>query len=180
MPGRASAWPTTSSRRSFDADSSMAMAAAAATVFRRQQMHSSKRTCSLVLLVCGASIATVALPAPTRWEPAAGGNGHIYEAVGVASAVSWDSARAAARARGPGWDLATITSAEENAFVKTLFATKPGFVREFTRCPDPDICWYRIGPWIGGFNVTDLRQFQWVTGEPVSFTAWGVRTIGGQ
>ena len=158
----------------------MAITAAAANVFRRKQMHSSKRICSLVLLVCGASTAMVALPAPTRWESAAGGNGHFYEAVRVGSAVSWDSARAAARARGPGWDLATITSSEENAFVKSLFATRPEFVREFRRCPDPDICWYRIGPWIGGFNVTDLRQFQWVSGEPVSFTDWGVKTIGPQ
>jgi len=139
--------------------------------------------CWLAFVVCGISIAAAARAAPVRWEPAAGGNGHLYEAVravGVGTPVSWDYARAEARARGPGWDLATITSAEENAFVKGLFATRPELIREFTRCPDPDICWYRIGPWIGGFNVTDLRQFQWVTGEPVSFTDWGVKTIGPQ
>ena len=29
-----------------------------------------------------------------------------------------------------------------------------------------------MGPWIGGFNVTAPDTFQWVTGEPVSFTNW--------
>jgi hypothetical protein len=114
------------------------------------------------------------LPAPTVWGPTAGGNGHLYEVVRVGTPLTWDSARAAAQALGPGWDLATITSADENAFVKTLFEADPTFTRGFTRCPDPDICWYWIGPWIGGFNVTDPRapdtSFQWVTGEPISFT----------
>jgi hypothetical protein len=125
-------------------------------------------------------MAAAAWAAPVRWEPAAGGNGHLYEAVAVGSPTSWDNARAAAKARGPGWDLATITSAGENAFVKSLFETKPALIRDFTRCGDPDICWYRIGPWIGGFNVTELRQFQWVTGEPVTFTDWGIHTFGPQ
>jgi hypothetical protein len=32
-------------------------------------------------------------------------------------------------------------------------------------------CFY-LGPWIGGFNVTAPNTFQWVTGEPVSYTNW--------
>lgn len=142
----------------------------------------SKQFLSLVLLACGTSMAAAPSAAATRWRLEDGGNGHLYVAATIGSPgspVSWDNARAAARARGPGWDLATITSAEENAFVKSLFETRPALIREFTRCADPDICWYRIGPWIGGFNVTELRQFQWVTGEPVSFTDWGVSTFGG-
>jgi hypothetical protein len=110
------------------------------------------------------------LAAPVAWEPSAGGNGHLYQVVRVGTPHTWDSARAAARALGPGWDLATVTSAAENAFVKSLFEADPDFARAFTRCAEPDICWYWIGPWIGGFNVTATSTFQWVTGEPVSFT----------
>jgi hypothetical protein len=117
------------------------------------------------------------LPAPTAWEPSAGGNGHLYQVIRVGTPHTWDSARAAARALGPGWDLATVSSAAENAFVKSLFEANPAFVRAFTRCGDPDICWYWIGPWIGGFNVTAPDTFQWVTGEPVSFTDL-VRRLG--
>lgn len=131
-----------------------------------------------LIAVLTSGLAAAAWAAPIRWEPAAGGNGHLYEAVAVGSPTSWDNARAAAKARGPGWDLATVTSAGENAFVKGLFETRPALIRDFTRCPDSDICWYRIGPWIGAFNVTDQRQFQWVTGEPVTFTDWGIRTFG--
>src|SRR4026208_1026026 len=130
-----------------------------------------KRICCPALVACGASVAAVASAAPIRWERAAGGNGHLYEAVAVETAISWENARAAARARGPGWDLATITSANENAFVKSLFEANPAFLRIRARCAE-DYCLLRIGPWIGGFNVTNSRQFQWVTGEPVSFTNW--------
>ena len=85
--------------------------------------------CWLAFVVFGSSMAAAVRAAPTRWEPAAGGNGHLYEAVTAGSPVSWDTARAAARARGPGWDLATITSAEESAFVKSLFATRPKYIQ---------------------------------------------------
>jgi len=141
-----------------------------------------KRICCPALVACGASVAAVAWAAPIRWERAAGGNGHLYEAVAVETAISWENARAAARARGPGWDLATITSANENAFVKSLFEANPAFLRIRARCAE-DYCLLRIGPWIGGFNVTDSRQFQWVTGEPVSFTNWAPQSrilFGGQ
>jgi hypothetical protein len=138
------------------------------------------RICGFALVVCASSVTAVAGAAPTRWELTAGGNGHLYAAVAVGSPISWADARAAARARGPGWDLATITSAAENTFVESLFETRPALIRDFTRCFDPDICWYRIGPWIGGFNVTELRRFEWVTGEPVTYTDWGIHTFGPQ
>ena len=84
-------------------------------------MNKTQRICCFALVACGISIAALARAAPTRWDPAAGGNGHLYEAIRFGRQLSWESARAEARARGPGWDLATITSAEENAFVKSLF-----------------------------------------------------------
>jgi hypothetical protein len=128
----------------------------------------------LALVLASLSFAALTAPpvlaVPTVWEPAAGGNGHLYQVVRVGTPHTWVDARTAAQALGPGWDLATITSAEENAFVKSLFEADSTFARAFTRCGEPDICWYWIGPWIGGYNFTAPDTFQWVTGEPVSFT----------
>ena len=126
------------------------------------------------LVLLSLSIATVTAPpvlsAPTIWEPAAGGNGHFYQVVRVETGLTWKQARASAQALGSGWDLATITSAGEDAFVKSFF----GSDRTFFRVLYPDWAGFfvRLGPWIGGFNVTAPDSFQWVTGEPVSYTKW--------
>ncbi len=39
--------------------------------------------------------------------------------------LTWDQARTAAQALGPGWDLATITSQEEQDFIQTLLPANP-------------------------------------------------------
>ena len=140
-------------------------------------MHAkTRRICGPLLVACGTLIAAVAGAEPTRWDPAEGGNGHLYQAIRAGSSLSWDSARTAAKALGPGWDLATITSAEENAFVKSLLANNPSFFK-FVTFGDPDINWFHIGPWIGGFNVRDRTSFEWVTGERASFADWGSHRI---
>ena len=73
----------------------------------------------------------------TVWPVSAGGNGHWYRVVHVPAGLMWNDANEAARAEG-GY-LATITSAEENAFV-------------FSLIQDP-IYWNGPrGPWIGGFQ----------------------------
>ncbi len=51
--------------------------------------------------------------------------------------------------------LVTITSAGENSFVYSNFRQSNVY-----------------GPWIGLFNTGLLGQFEWVTGEPVSYTNW--------
>jgi len=106
---------------------------------------------------------------PVRWEIAAGGNGHLYDVVLVGTAMTWDDARTRAQAIGSGWDLATITSAEESAFVKNLFNNDPSFFIPTTSCVGSNC----TGPWIGGFSVFGTNNFQWVTGEAVTFTDWG-------
>jgi hypothetical protein len=105
--------------------------------------------------------------APVQWDIGAGGNGHFYDVILVGSALSWDDARAGAQGIGSGWDLATITSSAENAFVESLFSNNPSF---FNSVPSGT---NRSGPWIGGFNVVSSNNFSWVTGEPVTFTDWG-------
>jgi hypothetical protein len=115
---------------------------------------------SIVLIACATSITAVAVAAPVRWDA----NGHYYQAVSVGTSISWAAAKEAAKALGPGWHLATITSAKEDEFVKGLFANNPAFwINSFDE---------RRGPWIGGYGILGKETFQWVTGEPVWFTAW--------
>lgn len=73
---------------------------------------------SAIALLSLLGAASTAGAAPVLWDTAAGGNGHYYE--WVQTAVTWDQALAAAAAAShnghPGY-LATITSAEEQAFI---------------------------------------------------------------
>ncbi len=95
-----------------------------------------------------------------QWPVSQGGNGHFYQVVCVTKGLTWDEANAAAQAQG-GY-LATITSAEENAFV-------------FALIQDP-ACWNGPrGPWIGGYQTPGrpVRQdWHWVTGEPFEYNHW--------
>ncbi|WP_207105018.1 VCBS domain-containing protein [Tardiphaga sp. P9-11] len=54
----------------------------------------------------------------TQWTVASGGNGHWYKIINGTSNISWDNANTAATAAG-GY-LATITSADENAFINGI------------------------------------------------------------
>jgi hypothetical protein len=86
--------------------------------------------------------------------------GHYYEA--VAGGFSWEQANAAAQSvtyLGARGHLATITTAAENQFLVSMFPeVVPGHY------------------WLGGFQaagVTDpAAGWQWVTGEPWSYTNW--------
>ncbi len=55
---------------------------------------------------------------PVQWRVSEGGNGHFYMAVTAPAGLSWD--RAEVLAEMAGGYLATITSAQENAFVFSL------------------------------------------------------------
>ncbi len=97
-----------------------------------------------------------------RWEIGDGGNGHLYEAIYVPEGISWAAANTAATAKDGNWHLATATSAEENSFIYNLV--------------DENKYWrfvgnHGLGPWIGGDKSGG--SWQWVTGEPMSYTHWG-------
>jgi hypothetical protein len=103
----------------------------------------------------------------TRWH----GNGHFYELRFCPGAplapCSWEDARDLARMIGPGWDLATITSAEEDAFVRSLFAASPAAFN-IARTT------LNNGPWIGArLEGPTVRDYVWVTGEPFVYANWG-------
>jgi beta-lactamase regulating signal transducer with metallopeptidase domain/protocatechuate 3,4-dioxygenase beta subunit len=104
--------------------------------------------------------ATPGVRTGTEWPISQGGNGHRYWVVRVPEGLTWDEANAAAQARG-GY-LATITSAEENAFVFALMQ---------------DAAYWNgpRGPWIGGYQTpgSGLREgWHWVTGEPFVYSPW--------
>ena len=97
-----------------------------------------------------------------KWEE----NGHCYQAV-LSPGLSWEEAQSAASSNG-GY-LATITSQEENKFVKELFEKNPSFwfVDGFNNA---------LGPWIGGVQASGSAEpgdgWGWVTNEPFEFSDW--------
>lgn len=104
-------------------------------------------------------------PSPAVPVPWIDGTGitHEYELFNLwdgYNSQSWDFARAYIRGNlGADWDLATITSAEEDAFVAE--AVVGDLVEEY---------------WIGGYQDPQTADpsagWMWVTGEPWAYTNW--------
>ena len=119
-----------------------------------------KQLLSAVVL-SGAVTATAMGEPPVEWKVSDGGNGHWYKWVKQLSGISWSSARSLCEAQG-GY-LATPTSLAENEFVFNLTL--------------PTSAWANyLGPWLGGFQAPNSIEpnggWQWVTGEPWSWTNW--------
>ncbi|MCZ8222405.1 MAG: lectin-like protein [Microcystis sp. LE19-84.1B] len=109
-----------------------------------------------------------------QWKSEEGGNSHYYKVIYQPNGISWNTAKAQAEALG-GY-LVTITSAEENNFVSSLFSGNSS-------------AWKNLGidtrgPWIGGFQPPNSPEpnggWQWVSGEPFNYTNWGVSANGDQ
>lgn len=87
-----------------------------------------------------------------QWSEAEGGNGHWYQY--VETLLTWAEARAEAEARShlglPGY-LATITSADENAFILSM--TPPNV-------------------WVGGTDERDEGVWEWAGGPEVGEVFW--------
>lgn len=122
------------------------------------------RTARTSMLVVVAMTGTALAQDAIQWSVDDGGNGHWYQ--GVPGQHTWDSAAALAEQRG-GY-LATVTDAEEHAFLTATSLT------------DPDLFYLNWGPHIGGFQDTDASDFQepdggwrWITGEPFDWSDWG-------
>lgn len=111
------------------------------------------------LSITADSIAGVA----TQWV----GNGHVYQVVTHSTPLTWDEAKLEAESMGG--HLATITSAEENAFAWSLVDDDPRYVAA------NELGWW--GVWIGGSQPPGSPEpagnWQWVTGEPFAFDDWG-------
>src|SRR6187549_3712268 len=78
---------------------------------------------TLGLFLCATSSAISAPSEWVQWDVSSGGNGHWYKPVPGFPGLTWTFANELAQAEG-GY-LATITSAEENAFVFSLVANDP-------------------------------------------------------
>ena len=96
---------------------------------------------------------------PVQWAT----NGHYYDAVAFPSGITWDEARifaANSTYLGMNGHLATITSMEENNFIVNSLGG-PGAVNTF---------------FLGGFQPASSPEpdgnWQWITGEPWSFSNW--------
>lgn len=116
---------------------------------------------SVMALMAWFAFAVPAQAEPMQWPASGGGNGHYYEVLD--GYYTWDEARDLAAGReysGMQGHLATLTSAEENAFAQSL----------------PRPYW---GTWVGGYQDTSAADYsepaggwRWVTGEPWGFTDW--------
>ena len=102
----------------------------------------------------------VAMAQPVRWDPADGGNGHWYELV-IMPPLNWFDAQDQAASRTwqdqPG-ALASITSAEENAFLVAIHGN------ELER------------KWLGALQdpagLEPAGGWEWLSGEPWDYENW--------
>jgi hypothetical protein len=98
--------------------------------------------------------------AQVQWS----GNGHYYRAVSTSEPLTWNQAHAAVQATG-GY-LATLTTAEENAFVFSLIDAAEFW--HFDANP--------LGPYLGGVQLPGSSEpgggWQWLTGEAWIYTNW--------
>jgi len=108
------------------------------------------------LIVCP----NVSKATPVQWTIGEGGNDHWYEAICVPGGISWTDARDSAPSILPGGYLASITSEEENRFVLSMIGD--------------DKYWSdgERGPWLGGTDEETEGIWQWLSGEPWSYSSW--------
>lgn len=108
------------------------------------------------LILAGLVLAAPARANLVQWTTGTGATGHWYELI-LDDTVGWTAAHTAATAKG-GY-LATILSAEEQAFIlSTFFKVGSGYGSY----------------WIGLTDAETEGVFKWVTGEPFSYANWGI------
>ena len=127
---------------------------------------------ALFFIVAFASTPVTSFAAPVQWKTEDGGNGHWYELVmpdSYLDSFTWTEARTAAEAGG-GY-LATVTSQAENDFLGAHFSSSLYDNSDHFGSPPPFQVKYA---WIGLYAPTPNAPFQWVTGEPFSYSNWAL------
>jgi len=115
----------------------------------------------LLAVIMVLALSSIAYADPIEWSFASGGNGHYYDLVTFTNVfLNWTESRDLASTmiwQGVHGHLVTLTSKAENDWV-----------------------WSNLGgPWayyLGGFQIKGAIEpddgWQWITGEPWSFTNW--------
>ena len=109
---------------------------------------------------------------PIQWSTANGGNGHYYELIlpsSPANSYTWNEAYTAASNmvfEGEHGYLATVTSSAENAFLYSTFGSQITPDYALVGGPKGDQVW------IGLTDAGHIGNWQWVTGEPFSYSNW--------
>ncbi len=121
---------------------------------------------TLGLFLCATPILCFSAPSEwVQWDVSSGGNGHWYKPVPGFPGITWTRANELAQAEG-GY-LATITSAEENAFVFSLVANDPQYW---------NFCCNYSGAALGGLQQEGAPEpaggWHWITGEPWTYSNW--------
>ena len=114
-----------------------------------------KVTTLTVLVACTFMTPSWLGAAPILWSV----NGHRYDLVIPEPLVNWDTAREMAEDStffGVQGHLATVTSSEENEFLRVNFQGQLGS------------SW----AWIGLRDINVEGQYEWVTGEAFSYSNW--------
>lgn len=135
---------------------------------------SSKALAIVGTLFC-ASISTHANAAPVQWSSGSGANGHYYDLVFLSS--TWEAARDDAATMmflGATGHLATITSAEENEFIRSTFdAAADAFLWIGARDDDVEGEWrWEVGPEAGtlfynaNLAIPEILYANWGPAEP--------------
>ncbi|MDP6636481.1 MAG: hypothetical protein QGG42_16405 [Phycisphaerae bacterium] len=121
-------------------------------------------------LVCNSAIAEDWV----QWDETKNGNGHWYRVLRAPDpGIAWEDAKRQAEQMG-GY-LATITSANENAFVFSLVDDSKYW--RSTKHLGPRVRPCNMGPWLGGYRGDNGRGvgWRWITDEPFDFKAWANR-----
>ncbi len=90
------------------------------------------------------------------------GTGHWYEAVKVPAGLTWNEAVTNATRRG-GY-LCTIANSNENAFAASLV--------DISYYSDVSVNHDILGPWLGALRHANQSNWQWLTGEPFTYSNW--------
>jgi len=123
---------------------------------------------AILLAVFGLSVSALS-QAAVIWDGHSDGDDHVYEVVYLPEG-SWGDAYTAASLFGEGWQLATVTSSAEQAFLQdNLFVGLTGK--------------YWLGGWQDDTAITFDEGWNWVTGETWDYTNWAISEpddFGGQ
>jgi hypothetical protein len=128
---------------------------------------SRKRASLLVVCAAAGVLTTQALgQTTTLWNCGDGNNDHVYRVVATPNGISWTSANTAAT--NAGGYLASLTTAEESAFVFSLVNSEALWMRFGANG-------FRGGPWIGGRQINGNCPdcgWTWTSGEPWDYRNW--------